>query len=272
VLTCCFLVRKLLRSLSQKQGRKYDDPASAQSIPGFINFHQLDMSEVLLQTEEFRTFNEFFYRKLKPEARPCSAPDNSHIIVSPADCRSVVFNRMEDAQRIWVKGREFSIERLLGDAYPADAKRYKNGGLGIMRLAPQDYHRFHIPVDGVMGEPKLIEGEYYTVNPMAIRSALDVYGENIRVCVPIDSVAHGRVMVVCVGAMMVGSTVITRKPGEQVKRAEELGYFKFGGSTLLLLFEPGVMKFDEDLIANSSEALETLVCIIIRAVMQVAVY
>ena len=253
------VVRKLLRSMSFKQGKKYDDPASASQIPGFINFHQLDMNEVLLKTEDFKTFNQFFYRKLKPEARPCSAPDNPHVIVSPADCRSVVFNRMEDAQRIWVKGREFSIERLLGDAYPQDAKRYKGGALGICRLAPQDYHRFHIPVDGTMGEPRLIEGEYYTVNPMAIRSALDVYGENIRVIVPIDSVAHGRVMVVCVGAMMVGSTVITRKPGEHVKRAEELGYFKFGGSTLLLLFEPGVMKFDDDLASNSSGAVETLV-------------
>ena len=217
------------------------------------------MSEVLLPTEAFKTFNEFFYRALKPEARPCSAPENPHIIVSPADCRSVVFNRLDDAQKIWVKGREFSIERLLGEAYPNDAKRYKNGALGIMRLAPQDYHRFHIPVDGVLGEPKLIEGEYYTVNPMAIRSALDVYGENIRVCVPIDSQAHGRVMVICVGAMMVGSTVITRKKGEHVRRAEELGYFKFGGSTLLLLFEPGTMRFDEDLVNNSNGALETLV-------------
>ena len=217
------------------------------------------MSEVLLPTEEFKTFNEFFYRKLKADARPCSAPDDPHIIVSPADCRSVVFNRMEDAQRIWVKGREFSMERLLGAAYPQDAKRYKNGALGIMRLAPQDYHRFHIPVDGIMGEPKSIDGEYYTVNPMAIRSALDVYGENIRVIVPIDSAVHGRVIVVCVGAMMVGSTVITRKAGDKVKRAEELGYFKFGGSTLLLLFEPGVVKFDDDLVANSNGALETLV-------------
>lgn len=252
-------VRKLLRSMSFKQGRKYDDPASASQITGFINFHQLDMNEVKLPTEQFKTFNEFFYRELKPGARPCSAPDDPNVIVSPADCRSVVFNRLEDAQRIWVKGREFSIERLLGDAYPQDAKRYQNGSLGIFRLAPQDYHRFHIPVDGVMGEPKLIEGEYYTVNPMAIRSALDVYGENVRVVVPIDSACHGRVMVICVGAMMVGSTVITRKAGEKVRRAEELGYFKFGGSTLLLLFEPGKMRFDEDLVTNASGALETLV-------------
>lgn len=252
-------VRKMLRNLSYKQGRKYDDPASANQIEGFINFHQLDMSEVRLPLDQFKNFNEFFYRALKPDARPCSAPDNPQIIVSPADCRSVVFDRMDDATRIWVKGRDYSVERLLGNAYPDDAKRYKGGALGVFRLAPQDYHRFHVPVDGKIGKPKTIEGEYYTVNPMAIRSALDVYGENIRVVIPIDSVAHGRVMFVCIGAMMVGSTVITRKPGEEVKRAEELGYFKFGGSTVLLLFEPGAMNFDDDLIENSSGALETLV-------------
>lgn len=217
------------------------------------------MSEVLLTLNDFKNFNEFFYRALKPDARPCSAPENPRIIVSPADCRSVVFNSLTQATKIWVKGREFNMKRLLGDAYPEDAARYEGGALGVFRLAPQDYHRFHIPVDGIMGKPKTIEGEYYTVNPMAIRSALDVYGENVRVIVPIDSVEHGRVMVICVGAMMVGSTVITRKEGEQVQRAEELGYFKFGGSTILLLFEPGKMLFDDDLVDNSSGALETLV-------------
>lgn len=217
------------------------------------------MSEVLLPAEEFKSFNEFFYRALKPGARPCSAPDNPHVIVSPADCRSVVFNSIDSATKIWVKGREFSIKRLLGDAYPEDAPRYENGSLGIFRLAPQDYHRFHIPVDGILGKPKPIEGEYYTVNPMAIRSALDVYGENVRVICPIDSEQHGRVMVICVGAMMVGSTVITRQEGEQVRRAEELGYFKFGGSTIVVLFEPGKMVYDDDLVDNSTGALETLV-------------
>ncbi|KAF3760944.1 hypothetical protein M406DRAFT_268734 [Cryphonectria parasitica EP155] len=255
-------VRKLLKSMSIKQGKKYDDPASKAEIQGFIDFHKLDMSEVLLSVDEFKNFNEFFYRALKPGARPCSAPDNPHIIVSPADCRSVVFNKIDNATNVWIKGREFSVRRLLGDAYPEDAARYENNGaLGIFRLAPQDYHRFHIPVDGVLRQPKLIAGEYYTVNPMAIRSALDVYGENVRVIVPIDSVAHGRVMVICVGAMMVGSTVITRNEGEEVKRAEELGYFKFGGSTIVLLFEDGKMVFDDDLVDNSNGALETLISV-----------
>jgi phosphatidylserine decarboxylase len=253
-------IKKMLKSLSVKQGKKFDDPASAAQIPGFIAFHQLDMSEVLLPTADFKNFNEFFYRALKPDARPCSAPDRPEIITSPADCRSVVFNTIDDATRIWVKGRDYSLEKLFGEVYPLEAKRFKGGSMGIFRLAPQDYHRFHIPVDGVLGTPKAIEGEYYTVNPMAIRSALDVYGENVRVLVPIDSTTHGRVMYVCIGAMMVGSTVITRKPGERVKRAEELGYFKFGGSTILLFFEPGKMVYDSDLVANSTGALETLVC------------
>lgn len=245
--------------MSIKQGVKFDDPVSKEQIEKFIEFHGLDMSEVLLPLEEFKNFNEFFYRALKPGARPCSAPDNPRIIVSPADCRSVVFNTIDQATSIWVKGREFSLKRLLGNAYPEDAARYEGGALGIFRLAPQDYHRFHIPVDGVLGKAKTIEGEYYTVNPMAIRSALDVYGENVRVVVPVDSKEHGRVMVICVGAMMVGSTVITRQEGEEVHRAEELGYFKFGGSTLVVLFEPGKMQFDDDLVDNSSSALETLV-------------
>ncbi|EYE91599.1 putative phosphatidylserine decarboxylase Psd2 [Aspergillus ruber CBS 135680] len=252
-------IRRILKSMSIKQGKKYDDPDSASQIKDFIGFHQLDMSEVLLPIEEFKNFNEFFYRQLKPHARPCSAPEEPRIAVSPADCRSVVFDRMSEATSIWVKGREFSLERLLGDAYPEDVSRYKNGALGIFRLAPQDYHRFHIPVDGVMGTPKTIEGEYYTVNPMAIRSALDVYGENVRILVPIDSVAHGRVMIICVGAMMVGSTVITRQAGEKVARGEELGYFKFGGSTLLVLFEDDKINFDSDLVENSRGPLETLV-------------
>ncbi|KAL5336126.1 phosphatidylserine decarboxylase-domain-containing protein [Aspergillus crustosus] len=252
-------IRKILKSLSIKQGRKYDDPASSSQIRDFINFHQLDMTEVLLPLDQFKNFNEFFYRALKPDARPCSAPNEPGIVVSPADCRSVVYDRISEATSIWVKGREFSIKRLLGDAYPEDVHRYQNGALGVFRLAPQDYHRFHIPVDGVMGIPKTIEGEYYTVNPMAIRSALDVYGENVRILVPIDSPIYGRVMVICVGAMMVGSTVITREAREKVSRAEELGYFKFGGSTLLLLFEDGKVNFDSDLVDNSRGALETLV-------------
>ncbi|BFZ58144.1 phosphatidylserine decarboxylase [Savitreella phatthalungensis] len=249
-------IRKLLKSMSVKQGVKYDSPNSAKDIAAFINFHQLDMSEVLEPVENFHSFNEFFYRKLKPGARPCTG--TSEIAVSPADCRSVVFNELTTATQIWVKGQNFSLSRLFGDAYPEDASLFEGGALGIFRLAPQDYHRFHVPCDGIVGQPRTIAGQYYTVNPMAIRSSLDVYGENVRVCVPIDSPEFGRVMAVCVGAMMVGSTVITAEAGQSVKRGDELGFFKFGGSTVLLLFQKGKFVFDEDLVGNSNSAIETL--------------
>jgi phosphatidylserine decarboxylase len=250
-------IRRMLKSMSIKQGIKYDSPSSAKDIKPFIAFHQLNMDEVLDPVDSFKSFNEFFYRKLKPGARPCTRPEDPQIAVSPADCRSVVFNTLTSATEIWVKGQQFSIARLFGDAYPEDVARFENGSFGIFRLAPQDYHRFHIPADGQLGEPKTIAGQYYTVNPMAIRSNLDVYGENVRVLVPLDTEAFGRVMIVCIGAMMVGSTVITAKPGP-VARTDELGYFKFGGSTILLIFEPGRFVFDQDLLQNSTASLETL--------------
>lgn len=252
-------IKKMLRSMSVKQGRKYDSPTSAKDIRSFIAFHQLNMSEVLDPVDSFKSFNEFFYRKLKPGARPCSQPDDPRYLVSPADCRSVVFNSITSATEIWIKGQNFSLQRLFGDAYPAEVDRFQGGSIGVFRLAPQDYHRFHIPVDGTLGTPKPIEGQYYTVNPMAIRSNLDVYGENVRVLVPVESPIFGKVMIVCVGAMMVGSTVITALPNTKVSRTDELGYFKFGGSTILLIFEPGKMVFDEDLVENSKSSVETLV-------------
>lgn len=251
--------RNMLKSLSVKQGRKYDNPISARAIPAFIKFHQLDMNEVLEPIENFKTFNQFFYRKLKPGARLCEAPDEERVLVSPADCRSTYFPTISKATEIWIKGRDFSISRLFGSAYPQYVDNFINGSLAIFRLAPQDYHRFHVPVSGTLGKPMTIEGEYYTVNPMAIRSSLDVFGENVRVLVPIESDEFGLVMVVCVGAMMVGSTVITAKEGNHVRRIDELGYFQFGGSTLVVLFEPGRVKFDSDLVNNSTGALETLV-------------
>jgi len=104
-----------------------------------------------------------------------------------------------------------------------------------------------------------ISGEYYTVNPQAIRTALDVYGENARKIVPIDSPQFGRVFAVCIGAMMVGSIKTTVEEGQEIKRGDEFGYFAFGGSTIVVLFERGVVQWDEDLLINGKASLETLV-------------
>jgi phosphatidylserine decarboxylase len=251
--------RNLLKSMSIKQGVKYNSPESAREIPSFIAFHNLDVNEIRDPLPSFKSFNEFFYRKLKEDARPVDSPNDPTVLVSGADCRLMAFESVNEATRIWIKGREFSVQRLLGPAYADDAAKFTGGALCIFRLAPQDYHRFHSPVDGRIGPMTYIAGEYYTVNPQAIRTSLDVYGENARKIVPIDSPTFGRVMAVCVGAMMVGSIVTTVQEGEEVKRGQEFGYFAFGGSTIVLLVQPGAVQWDEDLLINGRASLETLV-------------
>ncbi|KAM6490742.1 Phosphatidylserine decarboxylase domain containing protein [Amanita muscaria] len=251
--------RRLLKSLSIKQGVKYDSPESVKEIPSFVQFHQLNVDEILDPLDSFKTFNHFFYRKLKPDARPVENRDDPYRLVSAADCRLMTFETVTEATKIWIKGRDFSVGRLLGDAYKDEVDKYTGGALGIFRLAPQDYHRFHSPVDGTIGRMTYISGEYYTVNPQAIRSSLDVYGENVRKIVPIDSPQFGRVMAVCVGAMMVGTIKTTVEEGQQVQRGQEFGYFAFGGSTIVVLFEKGALEWDEDLSINARASLETLV-------------
>jgi len=168
--------------MSIKQGIKYDAPESAKDIPAFIEFHNLDTDEILDPINSFKTFNEFFYRcvcrvfslshaylvplprKLKADARPVENPDDPNRLVSGADCRLMAFESVSDATRIWIKGREFSVARLLGQAYAGQLDKYNGGALCIFRLAPQDYHRFHSPVDGKIGKMTYISGEYYTVN------------------------------------------------------------------------------------------------------------
>ncbi|KAF9433183.1 hypothetical protein BGZ76_009779 [Entomortierella beljakovae] len=244
---------KILANMTRKQGLKFDDPRSKRSIEPFIRFHHLEahMSEVLEPVKNFKTFNEFFYRKLKPDARTLASPGDDRVAVSVADCRMTCFQSIEDAQQFWIKGRQFTVAKLLGDEVLA--KKYVGGSLAIFRLAPQDYHR------GIISEPKTIAGEYFTVNPMSIRSHLDVYGENKRVISYIDSKEFGTVAYCSIGAMMVGSVILTTQPGQEVERMEEQGYFAFGGSTIVLLFEPNTIQFDEDLLRSSKEQIEMLV-------------
>ncbi|KAK0553436.1 phosphatidylserine decarboxylase [Tilletia horrida] len=253
-------IKRMLAAMSVKQGVKYDSPASKAEIPAFIAFHNLDITEVRDPLDSFATFNEFFYRRLKEGARPIDSPSDPNVLVSAADCRLMAFNTVTSATNIWVKGRDFTIERLLGDEFKSEAPKYTNGGgFCIFRLAPQDYHRFHCPADATVGRISRVDGQYYTVNPMAIRSAIDVYGENVREVVEFHSEQFGTFYVVCIGAMMVGSIGMEIKTGQQVKRGDPFGWFAFGGSTLCMVLPPGVCQFDEDLIENSNRALETLV-------------
>ncbi|CEP62707.1 phosphatidylserine decarboxylase 2 LALA0_S06e01860g [Lachancea lanzarotensis] len=247
--------KNLLKNQSIKQGRKFDSPSSVKQIVPFIKFHSLDLSEC--EETPYGTFNEFFFRKLKPGSRSPEV-DDPQVLLSPADSRCTVFSTIKSSKEVWIKGRNFTLAKLTGNHHP-EIFNDASCSIGIFRLAPQDYHRFHSPCSGVVGKPLEISGEYYTVNPMAVRTELDVFGENVRTVLPIHSPEFGTILYIAVGAMMVGSIIFTCKEGQKIERGQELGYFKFGGSTILLVISSQNVLFDTDLLQNSHEQIETLV-------------
>ncbi len=235
---------------SRWYGWRMSRPASRARIAPFIANYGLDVAEFADPVESFRSFNEFFFRKLKPEARPIAAEG----VVFPADGRHLGFQNVAEVPGVFVKGQHFDIPALLGD--DALAARYREGTLVLSRLCPVDYHRFHFPCSGTPGAPRLINGPLYSVNPVALRRRLAYLWENKRVITELVTPDLGTVLLIEIGATNVGSIVQTFTPGQPVSKGAEKGYFKFGGSSTITLFEPGKVKLAEDLVAQSAEQRE----------------
>ncbi|KAG6523874.1 hypothetical protein ZIOFF_013761 [Zingiber officinale] len=174
----------------------------------------------------------------------------------------------------FLQGRKFSIQGLLGK--DVNYNEFVDGSLVIFRLAPQDYHRFHVPVSGTIESFHEIPGYLYTVNPIAVNSKYcNVFTENKRVVSVISTSEFGKVcsfLVSCtcivafiaIGATMVGSITFTKEKGDYVHKGDEFGYFSFGGSTVICIFEKHSIEIDEDLLSNSERSLETLVAVGMR--------
>ncbi|CAF1432004.1 unnamed protein product [Adineta ricciae] len=244
---------------TKRLGKAFDEPKSRKHIPAFVKMYQINLDELLHSNiESYATFNEFFYRKLKPEARPIASRHDPNVIVSAADCRLIVFDNINDATRIWVKGHKFSLKHLFDDATLAE--EFNGGSIAIFRLAPVDYHRFHSPIGGKIGaHTKEISGTYYTVNPIAIKENLDVLTKNQRTVITIECESYEKVAFVAVGALLVGSVNFTVEPHQPVEKGDELGYFAYGGSTIVVVFKAGMVKWDDDIHHNSDNSMETLV-------------
>ncbi|KAH9828557.1 phosphatidylserine decarboxylase-domain-containing protein, partial [Rhodofomes roseus] len=260
-------IESILEELSVRQGRIYDSPESVKSIPSFIETYTIALDELLEpDPTKYPTMNEFFYRRLKPAARPVENADIPGAICSAADCRLVVYPSVDLAKKFWIKGNEFTIPHLLGvPPDSAQARAFEGAAVAAFRLAPADYHRFHSPLDGTVGEITDIPGQYYTVNPQAVNEpGFDVFTANKRAVLYLTHAASGKqVAFVAIGAMLVGSIRWTggARKGGAVARGDELGHFAYGGSTVVCLFPAGLVAFDEDLVRNSSgeEPVETYV-------------
>jgi phosphatidylserine decarboxylase len=245
------LARRAL--FSQWYGRKMNKPESSFEILPFIAKYNLDADEFAKSPFDYKTFNQFFYRALKPGARPIAVGEK--VAVFPADGRHLAFPDVDAAEGFYVKGSKFSLAELLGDA--GLAQTFAGGAMLISRLCPVDYHRFHFPVSGVPGEGRLINGWLYSVSPVALRRNIRRLVENKRELTLIESAAFGTVAMLEVGATNVGSITQSFTAGRPVEKGTEKGFFAFGGSCVITLFARGRIRFDDDIVAQSAQCRET---------------
>lgn len=241
------------RSLfSRWYGWRMNRAASRRKVLPFIQRYQVNIQEFTETPDTYRTFNEFFYRKLKPAARPI-APEPD-VAVFPADGRHLGFSDLSRLDGIFVKGRFFDLRRLLQDRELTE--QYQDGTMVLSRLCPLDYHRFHFPVAGLPTRPTLINGPLYSVNPIALRQNIHIFTENKRAYCRVQSPEFGQVLMFEVGATNVGSFEYTYTPGQPVAKGDEKGFFKFGGSSMITLFEKDRIRLDADLIENTRNTRE----------------
>ncbi|MBI5273379.1 MAG: phosphatidylserine decarboxylase [Chlamydiia bacterium] len=240
-----------LRWLSWFYGYLQKSPFSARKVAPFVAAYGIDLSECI--ESSYASFNDFFIRKLKPDARPIDFDPSRAVL--PADGRYLVFPDVSKTQGFYVKGQQFDLVTFLQDE-PL-ARNFAEGSLVIARLCPTDYHRFHFPCDGVAGDARSIEGPLFSVSPLALRKRLSILAENKRMVTEIETDRFGLVLYVEIGATFVGAIHQTYTPGKRVVKGGEKGYFSFGGSSVVLLFEKGRIHFDEDLVRNSQKRLET---------------
>ena len=240
--------RKMVSSI---YGKMMDRTSSAEKIRPFINDYDIDMSGV--QEQEFKNFNDFFIRKLNVDARPIDTSFNS--VISPADGKVLAYADVGKSDFI-IKGFRFDVSSFLDNTILA--QKYRDGALLVIRLAPVDYHRFHFPVSGDLSSNIKIEGDYYSVNPFALRKKAEILCLNKREYTVLSNPLFGDVIMAEVGATMVGSIVQTYK-GSSVIKGNEKGYFKFGGSTVVLLFKKNKISIDRYLLNNTANGYETAV-------------
>ena len=203
-------------------------------VPGFVQRNGIDLS--VCTRDSFRSYNDFFTRRLKDGQRPIA--EDESVLVSPCDGK-VTVSRIGSDSRFFIKDTPYTLERLLGNKKLTE--RYLGGYALILRLTVDDYHHYCYPADGMKSQAVEIPGVFHTVNCL------------------LKTGQFGTLVLMEVGAMMVGKITNLHPEACQVKKGEEKGYFEFGGSTIVLLLQHGKVRLDADLVENSENGYETIV-------------
>jgi len=219
-------------------------PLRASVYRAFARVFGARLEEVELPLPEYGSINAFFTRQLKPGLRPVAA----EAIVSPVDGAVGAYGPVADDVLVQAKGRNYSLAALVGD--PALAHAMDGGTFATLYLAPKDYHRIHVPLDGDIVSATYIPGELWPVNVYAVTHVADLFAVNERIVITIRGRAGGTMAVVLVGATMVGTTRVafddlhtnarrrdvqrrSYDPPIPVRAGGPLGHFEFGSTVIV---------------------------------------
>ncbi|NMM64125.1 phosphatidylserine decarboxylase [Clostridium sp. P21] len=245
------LIKKKI--FSKLYGHFCDKKSSKKKISSFVKDFNIDLSCCEKKINDFECFNDFFTRKLIPASRPINTDINS--VVSPGDGKLLAYKNINLNNVFNIKGYSYSLSDLINNNEVAST--FEGGSCIILRLCPTDYHRFHFVDDGICSTTTKIKGDYYSVNPIALKKIPDLFFRNKREWCIFHSKHFGELLHVEVGATCVGSILQTYTPDKNIKKGSEKGFFKFGGSTTILFFKRNSIVIDQDLIEQTNNGYET---------------
>lgn len=239
-----------LKRFVQAYGDFLDSPASVAQLDTFTTLPNYNVDDYVVSPSGWLTFNQFFAREIKPGKRPIAEPRNDRVIVSPADAVFMGHWPIEEDSTITVKGATWRIDELLDGSPYADA--FRGGTYMHSFLYVDDYHRYHVPVGGELKEVRNISGRVYLD---VIREPDGSFGivdgdtyqfRQERGLVVIDSPEVGLVAVLPIGMSFVSSVNLTPDVGATLQKGDEFGFFLFGGSDIVLLFQDRNIVLDAE--------------------------
>lgn len=216
---------------------------STKIIPSFSKVYEIDLEEAEKKADNFASLHDFFVRKLKSGAREIQHISNG--VISPVDAVIEDIGKIKKDKTIIVKGKTYSIEEMLGTQDTLG--QYDGGTYLIFYLSPKDYHRIHSPIAGEIIKQWTLGGKSYPVNKYGLKYGKSPLSKNYRTISEVRTASGQHVAVVKVGAMFINSIILSHGI-ETVSAGEEIAYFSFG-STVVLLFEKDALKMKENITA-----------------------
>ncbi|MGB0732168.1 MAG: archaetidylserine decarboxylase [Pontibacterium sp.] len=231
--------------------------------------YQVDMSQALEQDPfAYKSFNDFFTRALKPDARPFDKEKAA--IISPADGAVSQAGKIDYDRVFQAKGKSFSLKALLGGSEQW-ASTFQNGSFATVYLSPKDYHRVHMPVDGTLLETVYVPGDLYSVNQATAANIDELFARNERL-VCFFNTEHGPMAMILVGAMIVAgietvwSGQVAPVPKQPIhtpfatetldqpihlNKGDEMGRFMLGSTVILVFPEQAEIAWDKEVFAGA---------------------